>query len=704
MSSEFDVRDRESVMNDLAASDEEVRRLAVERIDLLPASLGIPCLVDCLGDPSWRVRKAGVERLVACGDSDLACEALVAALADGENPGRRNAAVEALVACGPRVSGRLIEECASNDADVRKLAVDALAGIGDVVARDKLLEMLDDADPNVRASAADALAAVGKSADGDALLEVATRADEDQLVRFSAIRALTALEVPARAAQLTSVLDDPVLGSAALALLGRGEDDDQAVEVLLKALASRSQSSREAAIRSLLAIVGRAEPQGADSIVAGIREAAAANTSIVADAIAKLADADLPQKLVLVQFLSLVGARKAVIPVLEAGRDEALSQVALAALESIGDVAIDLIDAEWPDLDAAARRDGCVLFGRCGCGRSAGRLLSALEDTSGPVRTAAARSLGERRLASGLAPLVQRLIATASDDDYESEEELAAVTAALIAIAQAPGDATNPVASRAVEMLAASLEGARGDVRLAIATVIGRVGRVQDCDIVSFLLRDPSDRVRRAAVEALSRLEPAVATEPLHLALADESALVRIAAARALGESTSPDVVVDLERLAADEDPRVRSAAVHSTLIRFAISSDEHCRETAARVIDMALSDEAAVALSALEALTQVGGPHTARASELLERSEPELVREAIRCLAAHADSAELESVLRLVAHPDWSVRAEAIQTLAERGMVRAVPAILRRLETEQDDFVREVTLRALKRLESGVA
>jgi hypothetical protein len=32
--------------------------------------------------------------------------------------------------------------------------------------------------------------------------------------------------------------------------------------------------------------------------------------------------------------------------------------------------------------------------------------------------------------------------------------------------------------------------------------------------------------------------------------------------------------------------------------------------------------------------------------------------------------------------------------------VVRAVPPILRRLETEQDEFVRDVILRALKRLE----
>jgi len=52
------------------------------------------------------------------------------------------------------------------------------------------------------------------------------------------------------------------------------------------------------------------------------------------------------------------------------------------------------------------------------------------------------------------------------------------------------------------------------------------------------------------------------------------------------------------------------------------------------------------------------------------------------------------------VGHPDWSVRAEVIGALAERAVVASVPAILRRLETEQDDFVRDAILRALRRLE----
>ena len=115
---------------------------------------------------------------------------------------------------------------------------------------------------------------------------------------------------------------------------------------------------------------------------------------------------------------------------------------------------------------------------------------------------------------------------------------------------------------------------------------------------------------------------------------------------------------------------------------------------------------EEMLALVRLEGLgdrgpTELSGGQIQRAA--LARAlapEPEVLLESIGCIAAHGDIEAAESLLPLVAHPDWSVRAEAIQTLAERGIAKAVPPILRRLETEQDQFVRDVILRALKRLE----
>ena len=62
MSVLFDERYRRSVLDDLASADAEARRLAVERVVALPLDEAIALLVERLGDPSWRVRKAVVER------------------------------------------------------------------------------------------------------------------------------------------------------------------------------------------------------------------------------------------------------------------------------------------------------------------------------------------------------------------------------------------------------------------------------------------------------------------------------------------------------------------------------------------------------------------------------------------------------------------------------------------------------------------
>jgi HEAT repeat protein len=703
MSMVIDERDRDSVLQGLQDEDDEVRRLAVERIDALSADNAVAALVDCLGDSSWRVRKAAIERLVACVNVPDAVDALISALGDGENPGRRNAAVDALIHFGPIALPALLEMRSSDDIDVRKLIVDALAGIADPRSREPLKELLEDSDPNVRAAAADALGAIGGGEVVPALLAKATNEDEDQLVRFSSIHALSALEFPIRVNQLGSVLNDPVLSAASLSLLGRADDDEAAIEELLKALGSRSRSCREASIRALIRVLGRSEPSRVGSVAERIRSAAAANEATVASAIDRLSEADLSMRLALIQFLGIVATRRSILPILLAGQDEALSHVALSTLSEMGEMAEEVVDGEWSGLGGGSRRDACVLFGQTHGERSAVRLLSALDDGLSEVRTAAARSIGNRRLAAGIAPLVRRLAIVSVDDDFEAEEEFAAFTDGLIELASPENNGGSDLTQRAIELLSDCLVGADQNTRLAIAKVIGRIGRSEDSQIVSFLLKDPSSAVRRASVEALARLEPGTDAEPLRLALADESAMVRIAAARALGASQSEHVVDDLKRLADDEDLQVRAEAVRSVILRFGESECQETRIAVSRMVEMALTDEAPVALAAIDSLCEVGGPDAESAVSLLARPEPEVIREAIRCIGLHGDAASLDEILRFISHSEWSVRAEAIQTVADRAVVRGVPAILRRLDMEQDDFVRGITLRALKKLESGV-
>lgn len=697
MTAAVDARERESVLCDLASPDEDVRRLAVERAFALPPEQAIPQLVQRLGDPSWRVRKVAVERLVAGPAPEQAARALVLALGDGENPGRRNAAVQALVRCGPRAVVALLAAIAGPDPDVRKLVVDALAQIGDARAAAPLVEGLEDPDANVRAAVADALAALPGAGAGEALLRSATRADEDPLVRFAALRALAGLEVMVAPDALGSALADATLRPAALLLLGRS-DDPAGSALLLKALAERSRASREAAMRALLSALSRADGERAEGLVAQIREVAAANPGWVDTNAARLARADLPTRLLLVQFLGLVAAPEAALPILCAARDEALAEVCLATLEAMGESALGAIDAAFGELDPEERLAACAVFGAGESACGAARLLGALEDPAAPVRAAAARAVARRRLAAALPHLVRRLELAAQDDPLEAEEEALALCEALAALAGPEADPAH--GKRAVELLASRLPGASEGVRLAIACVLGAIGRPADAGLVASLLKDPAAPVRRAAVQAFARLDPGGAAEPLRLALADESAAVRCAAARALGDSRSDAVLSDLAALAEDGDALVRAAAVRAIGLRFAGSPDAALRERARALLDEVLQDEVPVALAAGEALREVGGEAAARGAALLAREEPELLREGIRCAGSAPVLARLEQLLALVSHPDWSVRAEAIGTLAARRVARAVPPILRRLEVEQDGYVREVILQALERLE----
>jgi HEAT repeat protein len=695
----MDLRERQSIREDLRSSDEEVRRLAVERLAALDSE-ALELLVERLGDASWRVRKAAVARLVASPRSELVADALLAALSDGDDPGRRNAAVEALVGCGAALVPRLLEASKSGDVDVRKLVVDALAGIRDARAVARLVEMLDDADPNVRGAAADALGTTGQAAASLALLRLATR-EEEPLVRLSALRALAQLDAVVTAAELGSACDDPLLRPAAYALLGRSEDP-AAAEVLLKGLGSASRSAREAAIEALLRILAGSEATAAQALVARARERVPAGSRAEQDALERLVEGDLPLRLVLVQFLGLLGRRELVVPILGAGGDEALAEVAAGALEAMGAVAEDTLDEAWPQLPGAARALACrVLAGSQGA-RAGRRLLQALDDPDPECRVAALRALGATPRLEALPTLVRRLAAAGSEPEWDADGELEAIGSTLLAIAGGP---QGPAAVAEVsDLLVARLPVAGEAERVQIARVLARLEAPGARASMGLLLADPSPAVRRNAVEALAR-EPApeAATESLRIALADESPLVRIAAAGVLSLAGTPAVLEDLACLARDEDVRVRAAAVRAVASRAAGADGgtPELRERCLALLGAALDDEGAVALAAIEGLDRLGDPSSARlALVALERADPEILRAVLRCIGSHGDAESLERVLPLVAHREWSVRAEATQVLAERRVGKAIPPILRRLETEQDDFVRSVILRALARLE----
>jgi len=695
-----DPRDRASILQDLASADEEVRRLAVERAPLLPGAEALPIVAGRLGDESWRVRKSAVECLVHAPEDWPVADHLVAALGDGDNPGRRNAAVEALVRIGRRMVEPLLAAAGSADVDVRKLVVDALAGIGSERAVPRLVAMLGDPDPNVRAASADALGAIGGPEAVRALCSLALGADHDTLVRFSALRALARLETPLSAAALKSALHEPVLRPVAFAVLGHG-DDPEAADALLAGLSAASRASREAAIEALLRVAARADGAGAEQLYARIREAARAAPGCVDDAIRRLADAELGVRLLLVQFLGIVRAPESVVALLGAAQDEALAEVVLATLAGFGDAVEALVDARWAGLEVDARALACELLGRSAGASGGARLVAALDDLDPLVRAAAARGLARRGDAAALRPLVRRLEATAGDSEPEAQDERDAVMQALVAIAVASAaDARRAT----LELLVGGFDGAAEPVRLAVARVLHEVGGPEHAQHMSLLVQDPSPAVRCAAVAALARMGAESAAEMLRLALADEDATVRVAAAWALGEAPTLRTLPDLERLLGDEDAAVRAAAVRAVAaLEPGAIAEPMVRSRVEQLLGGALGDLAPVAIAAVEAFERMGGALAlAPVRGVIGHPDPEVVQSAIRCLQRHGDEEDVQALLPLLGHPHWAVRADAIQAFADRRMRSTLPPVLRRLEREQDEFVRDVLLRALARLEEG--
>lgn len=452
-------------------------------------------------------------------------------------------------------------------------------------------------------------------------------------------------------------------------------------------------------MRGLLRLLARCDGSEAEAVVRAVRAAAEADFLLVADSIERLEDADVPTRLVLVQFLGLLRSPATVPPLLRQAREKALAEVVFDTLAELGDAAELGLDTAWSTLDAVAKRDACEVLGRTAGERGVQRLLSALEDDDPEVRVAAAASIGRRRASAALPVLIRHLEAVASRVGAGHEE--AGVLARAIASVAEPRAGAEDVNREAVGLLHGVLDGAGDELRFAVAGILGCIGRPEDTELVTLLLKDPSAGVRRAAIDALARLEPGTAAESLRLAVADESPRVRVAAACALGASESDAVIEDLARLAEDDDRWVRAAAARALGIHFARATADEPRRLALEVLERALEDDALVALGAVEALAGVGGPPALRVAELLGRPEPELVQEAIACLGHHADSDALAALLPLVAHPEWSVRAAAIDVLAARGVKRAVPTMLRRLESEEDEHVRQVLLRALERLEA---
>jgi HEAT repeat protein len=224
---------------------------------------------------------------------------------------------------------------------------------------------------------------------------------------------------------------------------------------------------------------------------------------------------------------------------------------------------------------------------------------------------------------------------------------------------------------------------------LAIAEIVASAGHPVAIEPLREALTATEPSLRAAAVRALAATAHPSARDALEFALADEDPTVQAAAAEALGALGAGAEVLE-ESLRAGQ-PRVRQAAARALAKR--------AHDVRAALLPALDDPDPAVVLAVLEGL----GDH-ATAEDLLglcTHSDPDVAAEALARLRAQDPAAASDAASRMVDHPVWSVRLEAVRSLdTTRDEART---LLRHWRArERDELVREAIEQVLAAAEGA--
>ncbi|APR80978.1 TolA protein [Minicystis rosea] len=700
----------------LGSEDAEERRQATAELGGMAVDAALPLLMRALGDDDWRVRKEATIAARAFGAAPALCTELVGALANGDNVGLRNAAVDVLANAGPAATSALASAFERLDADGRKLVVEILGKGRDPSAIDALGAALDDPDDNVRQGAIEAVAQLGAlSRDRAERILLARLDDHDRVVRLTALEGLTALEVPIPWERLAPLVEEPTLRSAALSAAALSQSPD-AARALAHVLAGARGNVFELALRAL----GRlADGPSAASVTAALIEGGPELGRRLVDATQPdgRGDGAIPRRATALRLAAAARAPGLVAAAVSALAEDALAEAAQSALATLGAAALPemiarLDDASSsPDARAALVDVISAAVPADAAPESASLVLVALRRAvRDPERQVAVRAVfALSRL--GAADDLEIIAATTLS---EARSLAAAAEVALAALA-----ARFPAAARAVADRLARVEGALLPAAIAIGAATGSSPFEEgDAAFLAQAAAAGEPRARRAAVQAVAEIRATAgsafpgAMEVLRIALTDEEHEVRVAAARALGRlCTARDAlrasdVLDLVDRSGQSD--LVAAAVRAIGEGFVLAADASSSGRAALSPDLvpalglfARGAPSPVAIASVEALVQaqrVGIPSAVTAlTGALDHPEESVVKAALLKLSGAAVTGALDALGRGLAHPRPTVRVLAVELLADAPPDDARHWLAQRLLTEPDRHVKEAIQRALR-------
>lgn len=485
----------EAIASRLAKANPQARVWMLRQLERIGRTECVAAIVPLLTDQDEKVCDSA-RRALAGNASPEAAEAIAKALEKADKPLARIGLVNALnghAGGSAAFTKALQKHLGSDDENLHRAATLALGRTGDKDAANALLGATTKGSPRAQTDAAT----------GCFLLADTLCAKGDKAAALSIYKKLFARTGYVKSAALVG------LGRAG----GAGE-----LDTIIAALGDPDAGVRGAAVEAAALVPPRdavpallAKLKGAskDATIGICRALGFLGDKAGATAlIAASADADEEVRVAALRSLGTVGDASAVLPLLKAGA--AGGNSAIAARESLDRIV-------GKDVDDA--------------------LLAFLKETDAKVRAEAARSLGVRRMSSAVSsllktaeesePAVRALIFKALSNVVKGED-LPALAAVVARTSDASDEAAGailaaaaqiPDADQRADAVVAACGKATGPGKLALWTVLGRLGGPKALEVLRAGVKDPDEEARKAAIRALGLWPDTGAAEDL-LALA----------------------------------------------------------------------------------------------------------------------------------------------------------------------------------------
>jgi HEAT repeat protein len=233
------------------------RMRAIERLAAMSPVEGLGPLPSAMADEDWQVRRAAVDALAGRRDPALV-DALVSALREGHrNFSVLSSALQLLSLTGVDLTSSLVDLMRHPDADLRIQVALALGTQAGPEAVNALMLALDDEDTNVRFHAIEALGKLGPAAAVERLAAIAE--SHDFFLAFPALDALSRISDAAVAPRLVPLLRDDLVRADGREALGVGDED--AVARWSRRSIVRSRRPPASSMRSSRSIAGMRDVQ-----------------------------------------------------------------------------------------------------------------------------------------------------------------------------------------------------------------------------------------------------------------------------------------------------------------------------------------------------------------------------------------------------------------------------------------------------------